>query len=141
MKTIETLVRELADLEAIRDLPVHYCNYLWRKDVDGLLSLFTDDAVYVVQGIEVQAVSRGRAAIKKMHEKALAQTTPRLCIHNQIVNLLGGGCATSRLLGRSPQSAGHHEVDWHWLLRRRVPKGGRPMEVRQAPPRLRRIGR
>ena len=96
MKTTDELVLELADREAIRDLPVRYCDCLWRKDVDGLLGLFTDDATFVVKGIEVEAVSRGRAALKKMHEKALAETTPRLLVHNQIVNLLGGDRATGR---------------------------------------------
>ena len=52
MKTTETLVRELADLEAIRDLSVRYCDCLSRKDIDGLLRLFTDDATYVVKGTE-----------------------------------------------------------------------------------------
>ena len=96
MKTTDELVLELADREAIRDLSVLYCDCLWRKDVDGLLGLFTDDATFVVKGIEVEAVSRGRAALKKMHEKALAETTPRLLVHNQIVNLLGGDRATGR---------------------------------------------
>jgi uncharacterized protein (TIGR02246 family) len=96
MKTTDELVLELADREAIRDLPVRYCDCLWRKDVDGLLGLFTDDATFVVKGIEVEDVSRGRAALKKMHEKALAETTPRLLVHNQIVNLLGGDRATGR---------------------------------------------
>jgi hypothetical protein len=59
MKTTDELVRELADREAIRDLQVHYCEFLWKKDVDGLLGLFTGDATFVVKGIEVEAVSRG----------------------------------------------------------------------------------
>lgn len=96
MKTTDELVRELLDREAIRDLPVRYCDCLWRKDVDGLLGLFTDDATFVMKGIEVEAVSRGRAKIKQMHEKALAETTPRLFIHNQIVNLVGKDRATGR---------------------------------------------
>ncbi len=96
MKTTETLVRELADLEAIRDLSVRYCDCLSRKDIDGLLGLFTDDATYVVKGTELELVSRGRAEIKKMHEKALAETTPRLFVHTQLINLLGDGRATSR---------------------------------------------
>lgn len=96
MKTTDELVSELVDREAIRDLAVRYCDCLWRKDVDGLLGLFTDDATFVMKGIEVEVVVRGRAEIKKMHEKALAETTPRLFIHNQIVNLLDGDRATSR---------------------------------------------
>ena len=96
MKTTDELVRELADREAIRDLPVRYCDCLRRKDVDGLLELFTDDATFVIKGIEVQAVSRGRAEIRRMHEKAVAQTNPQLFVHTQIVNLLGVDRATGR---------------------------------------------
>jgi uncharacterized protein (TIGR02246 family) len=96
MKTTDELVHELVDREVIRDLPVRYCDCLWRKDVDGLLDLFTDDATFVIKGIEVEAVSGGRAEIKKMHEKALAETTPRLLIHNQFVNLLSENRATGR---------------------------------------------
>jgi hypothetical protein len=96
MKTTDELVRELVDREAIRDLQVLYCEFLSRKDIDGLLGLFTDEATFVIKGIEIEAVSHGRAKLKKMHEKALAETTPRLFIHNQIVNLLGGDRATGR---------------------------------------------
>jgi uncharacterized protein (TIGR02246 family) len=96
MKTTDELVRELADRETIRDLPVRYCDCLRRKDVDGLLGLFTDDATFVIKGREVQAVSRGRAEIRRMHEKAVAQTNPRLFVHTQIVSLLGVDRATGR---------------------------------------------
>lgn len=82
------MVREIGDREAVRDLPVRCCDCLWRKDIEGLLSLFTDDAVFTMQGVEVNAVSRGLAAIRNMHEKAFAETTPRLFVHNQIVDLL-----------------------------------------------------
>src|ERR1700689_1825666 len=99
MKTTDELVRELVDREAIRDLQVLYCEFLSRKDIDGLLGLFTDEATFVIKGIAIEAVSHGRAKLKKMHEKALAETTPRLFIHNQIVNLLGGDRATGRCGG------------------------------------------
>jgi uncharacterized protein (TIGR02246 family) len=96
MKATEMLVRELADREAIRDLTARYCECLSRKDIDGLLGLFADDATFVVKGIEVEATSHGRAEIEKMHEKALAGTTPRLFVHTQLINLLGADRATSR---------------------------------------------
>jgi uncharacterized protein (TIGR02246 family) len=96
MKTTDELVRELVDREAIRDLSVRYCDCLRRKDVDGLLALFADDATFVIKGLEVEAVSRGSAEIRRMHEKALTETNPRLFVHTQIVNLLGVGRATGR---------------------------------------------
>lgn len=96
MKTTDELVRELADREAIRDLAVRYCDCLRRKDVDGLLGLFADNATFVMKGVEVEAVTRGRGDIRRMHEKAFAQTNPRLFVHTQIVNLLGADRATGR---------------------------------------------
>jgi uncharacterized protein (TIGR02246 family) len=96
MTATNELLLELADREAIRDLQVRYCDYLWTKDVDGLLGLFKDDATFIIKGLEIEAVSRGRAQLKKMHEKALAETTPRLFVHNQIVNLLDRDRATGR---------------------------------------------
>jgi len=111
MKTTDELVCELVDREAIRDLPVRYCDCLWRKDVDGLLGLFTDDATFVMKGIEVEAISRGRAELKKMHEKALAETTPRLLIHNQIINLLGG----DRARGHSCVEVRNVRITMEWI--------------------------
>jgi uncharacterized protein (TIGR02246 family) len=96
MKTTDELVRELVDREAIRDLSVRYCDCLRRKDLAGLLALFTDEATFVIKGTEVEAVSHGRAEIRRMHEKAVAQTNPRLFVHTQIVDLLGVDRATGR---------------------------------------------
>jgi SnoaL-like domain len=96
MKTTEDLLRELADREAIRDLPVRYCDCLWRKDLDGVIELFTEDCTFVIKGVEVEAASRGHGDLKRMHQKALAETNPRLFVHNQIVNLLGADRATGR---------------------------------------------
>jgi uncharacterized protein (TIGR02246 family) len=96
MKSTDELVHELVDREAIRELPSRYCDCLWRKDIGDLLALFADDAVFVIKGKEVEAVSRGRAEVKKMHEKALAETTPRLFVYNQVISLLGRDRATGR---------------------------------------------
>jgi uncharacterized protein (TIGR02246 family) len=111
MKTTDELIRELADREAVRDLSVRYCDCLQRKDVDGLLDLFTDDATFVIKGIEVQAVSRGRAEIRRMHEKAVAQTKPRLFVHTQIVNLLG----VERATGRCSVEVRNVQITMKWL--------------------------
>ena len=96
MTATDQMLREIINRESIRDLPVRYCDCLWRKDLDGLVDLFAADARFVIGGSEVDAACRGLDAIRKMHEKALAETTPRLFVHNQIVNLLGDDRATSR---------------------------------------------
>ena len=41
----KSVVREMLDREAIRDLPVRYCHYVWTNDVDGMMGLFTEDGL------------------------------------------------------------------------------------------------
>jgi ketosteroid isomerase-like protein len=96
MKTNKDLVRELADREAIRDLSAHYCDCIWRKDLDGLVNLFADDGAFIVEGLEVEAVAKGHVQLKKVYEKAIAETNPRLFIHSHIIDLTG----TDRAKGR-----------------------------------------
>jgi len=96
METTDELVRGLAARDAIRDLSARYCDCIWRNDLDGLVSLFTEDGTFVVEGLEVEAISRGRAQLRKVYEKAIAEMNPRLFIHSHVVDLLGGNRATGR---------------------------------------------
>jgi SnoaL-like domain len=96
MGTTDDLVREIAAREAIRDLSARYCDCIWRKDVDGLVSLFTDEGTFRVEGLEVEASSRGHAQLRRVYEKALDELDPRLFIHSQIVDLIGANRATGR---------------------------------------------
>jgi|SRR5215469_11089578 len=96
MKTTDALVRELADRAAIHELSDRYCDCVWRKDLDGLVSLFTDDGTFVVEGVEREAISHGRARLKQVYEKAITEMDPRLFSHTHIVDLLDGNRATGR---------------------------------------------
>lgn len=96
MKTTEELVRELADREAIRDLPVRYCDYLWRNDVKGYLSLFTDDGTFFAKDVENEVTARGGAELKRMFENAVREVQPRHFTHTHVINLLNGQSATGR---------------------------------------------
>jgi ketosteroid isomerase-like protein len=96
METTDELVREIAAREAIRDLSARYCDCIWRHDLDGLVNLFTDDGTFAVEGLAVDAISRGHAQLRKVYEKAMAELNPRLFIHSQVVDLLGGNRATGR---------------------------------------------
>ena len=44
-KSIEAVVRELADKEAIRDLVSRYAHCVWQDDIETMIGLFTDDGV------------------------------------------------------------------------------------------------
>jgi ketosteroid isomerase-like protein len=55
------LVRELADREAIRDLPIRYCDCISRNDLADVVSLFTDDGSFVVKNPESSVGPKLRA--------------------------------------------------------------------------------
>lgn len=96
MKSTEELVHELADREAIRDLPVRYCDCVWQNDLKTMVELFAEDGFFVVKGRERDATTKGRAELRKMYEQALAEATPRPYIHNHVVNLTGKTSANGR---------------------------------------------
>jgi hypothetical protein len=96
MKNAEQLLTELADREAIRDLPVRYCDCVWRGDIDGIVDLFGEDASFIVKGHKREATTTGRAALKKMYAGALGDAQPRPYIHNHVVELKGSNRATGR---------------------------------------------
>jgi SnoaL-like domain len=96
METTDQLVRALADREAIRELSNRYCDCIWRKDIDGLVKLFTRDGAFRVEGLEEEAVARGHAKLKKVYEKAIGAIDPRLFVHATVVDLLSDTSAKGR---------------------------------------------
>lgn len=96
MKTTEELIADLMDREAIRDLPIRYCDHVWQGNLEGLLDLFAEDAAFIVKGSERETVSKGRAELRKMYEKAIGDLTPRPYIHNHVVALQNRNRASGR---------------------------------------------
>src|SRR5260370_5567666 len=96
MKTTDEVVIELADREAIRELPVRYCDCVWQNDLKTMVELFTEDGTFVVKGRQREATTKGRAELRKMYEQALGEVSPRPYIHNHVVNLTGNNKATGR---------------------------------------------
>jgi hypothetical protein len=96
MKTTDELVTELADREAIRDLPVRYCDCVWQNDLKAIAELFAEDGIFVVKGHKREVTTKGRADLRKMYEQALGDVSPRPYIHNHVVNLLSKSKATGR---------------------------------------------
>lgn len=93
-KTIEQLVADLLDREAIRDLPVRYCHYVWTNDVGGMMGLFTEDGMLSTTSDAADTVReiKGAAALRDFYV-GLDRMKPRPYIHNHVVELLGGGRA------------------------------------------------
>ena len=95
-KSIDQIVTELADREAIRELPQRYCDCVWRGDVEGIANLFTEDGSFSIAARNSENTTTGRANLLKMYKDGLASLTPRPYIHNHVIELKGGGRATGR---------------------------------------------
>jgi SnoaL-like domain len=96
MKNSDQILTELRDREAIRDLPVRYCDCVWRGDIDGIVQLFSEEATFVVKGREREATTAGRAELFKMYQGALGDAQPRPFIHNHVIDLNGPARASGR---------------------------------------------
>jgi SnoaL-like domain len=96
MTTTDELVHELADREAIRDLPMRYCDCLYRNDLEGLVSLFTENGAFIVRDPEHEVVTRGRAGLRKMYETLVSEVQPRPLVHSHVIELRGAKRATGR---------------------------------------------
>tara|TARA_R110000787_G_scaffold16806_4_gene52752 strand:- start:12792 stop:13265 length:474 start_codon:yes stop_codon:yes gene_type:complete len=130
-KSTATLVQEMLDREAIRDLPILYCHYVWQNDVKAMVNLFTEDGSI---GIDDGTIpnTKGRKNLIKMYEKALGDLAPRPFIHNHVVNLDGPDQASGTCYveirgitdGESIIGAGYYndeyrkvDGDWKFLSR------------------------
>jgi hypothetical protein len=96
VKSIEQTAAELADREAIRELPQRYCDCVWRGDVEGIVSLFIEDGEFTIMGNQRENQTVGRANLLKSYREGLANLTPRPYIHNHVIELKGGGRASGR---------------------------------------------
>lgn len=95
MSGTKTLLQELLDREAIRDLPLRYCDCVWRNDIDGLVKLFARKGAFVYRSGDTEAGAEGHAALRAFYAKGL-DIAPRPFIHNHVIELKGGKKATGR---------------------------------------------
>lgn len=92
-KSTQTLVQEMLDREAIRNLPVQYCHCVWKSDVEGIVNLFTEDGSIAIDDPSLPA-AKGRANLLKMYKQALSDLSPRPFIHNHVIETQGPDRAT-----------------------------------------------
>lgn len=110
MVSLEQHVQELVAREAIRDLPVRYCDCVWRDDIDGIANLFAENGVFVALIGGREMTVEGRAALREMFATAL-DMRPRPYIHNHVVELAG----PSRARGRCYLDLRSARNDMAWL--------------------------
>ena len=95
--SIEQIVSDLADREAIRELPINYCDCVWRDDVAGIVDLFAEDGAFITKGRKREHRAEGRDALLKLYGGLTAgDITPRPYIHNHVITLKGAGQASGR---------------------------------------------
>ena len=63
----EELLTELADREAIRDLPVRYCDCVWQNNLDVMIDLFAKDGQFISKGRKREFITKGHAELRKMY--------------------------------------------------------------------------
>jgi ketosteroid isomerase-like protein len=121
----------MADREAIRDLPLRYCHYVWKKDVPAIVNLFTDDGVFDAGGGN-QSPPKGKEALLKSYGQGLSNLDPHPFIHNHVVELQGTDRATGTCYlelratreGKSMIAAGYYDDEYakvgdEWKFRSR----------------------
>lgn len=92
----ERALRELLDREAIRDLPLRYCDCVWRDDVDGIVDLFTEDGAFIIKLSDGgESSAKGREHLHKFYSGGL-DMQPRPYIHNHVIDLVDAERATGR---------------------------------------------
>jgi len=109
---LEATVRELADLEAIRDLARRYAHYVWQRDAVGAIDLFADDGE---MNTGERPPIRGRRALIEAYEAMFASSEFHPMVHNHVVDLQGdvatGTCYLelhARMDGVDKVGAGHY---------------------------------
>lgn len=85
-RTTEEIVRELADLEAIRDLARRYAHCVWQKDVLGAIDLFAEDAV---MDMGDRPPIEGRAALLEVYQATFDASTFKPFVHNHVIEISG----------------------------------------------------
>jgi len=84
---LENDVYGLLAREQIRDLPVRYCDYVWRDDIEGLVSLFSSEGVFQAFFNGIETVVSGHSELRDFYTSA-TDFMPRPYIHNHVVELL-----------------------------------------------------
>ncbi|MBX7160303.1 MAG: nuclear transport factor 2 family protein [Acidimicrobiia bacterium] len=125
---VEALVRELLDREEIRDLASRYVDCVWRRDVEGVVDLFADDAT--LETDEFPPVT-GRADLLDAYKMVFARDRLEPWVQNHIVDV-DGDTATGRCFldlrmvhdGKRLFGAGYYDdeyvrVDGRWRFGRR----------------------
>ena len=88
-------VAALLAREAVRDLPLRYCDCVWRDDVEGILELFAADGSFTAVFNGKESAFAGTQALREFYIGGL-DMKPRPYIHNHVIELLSETTASGR---------------------------------------------
>ena len=126
--SIEQVVRELADAEAIRDLARRYAHFVWQKDIPAAIDLFTEDGEMDTGD---RPPIRGKQALLETYQGMLGDAEFQPFVHNHVIDLNGESATGTCYLdlratvdGRSMIGAGvyrdrYARVGGEWKFRSR----------------------
>ena len=87
-KDAKASVEEMLDREAIRELAVRYCHYVWQGDAEGVVNLYTEDGIFK-NSDPAWPAAKGHAELRALLEGPQGKVKPRPFNHNHVVDLLG----------------------------------------------------
>jgi ketosteroid isomerase-like protein len=109
----DSMLRELADREAIRDLARRYAHYVWQKKIAAAVDLFSEDGE--MDTGEAPPL-RGRAALLEAYQRMLGDARFQPFVHNHVIDLAGDEASGICYLdlravqeGRSMIGSGYYE--------------------------------
>ena len=109
----DSMLRELADREAIRDLARRYAHYVWQKKIAAAVDLFSEDGE--MDTGEAPPL-RGHAALLEAYQRMLGDARFQPFVHNHVIDLAGDEASGICYLdlravqeGRSMIGSGYYE--------------------------------
>ena len=125
---VASLLRELSDREAIRELTHRYAHCVWQKQFAAAVDLFTEDGEMDTGD---RPVIRGRRALLESYEQMLGAAEFHPFVHNHLISLQGDRATATCYLdlratidGESMVGSGFYEdecvrVEGGWKFRSR----------------------
>ena len=110
MASLEQQLEALLTREAIRDLPLRYCDCVWRDDYDGIVDLFAEDGAFIMISAEGEKKIAGHKDLHALYRDA-AYIMPRPYIHNHVIELTGSDRASGRCC--LDLRSARKDMSWH----------------------------
>lgn len=109
-KSLESRIRALEEIEAIKRLKYEYCFTLDKRDWKGVARLFAKDGVADYGSIGKR---RGRTEIAKFFENVISKDFTFFChmVHNPLINVRGNK-ATGKWYAETPATFASDKARW-----------------------------